>query len=636
MKNIIIFVFVVLSGCYLASCDSFIDVVPDDMPTLDHAFSDRHQAEKFLFTLYSYMPLWGHPSVEGRFDDLTWLGRTAVIADRPYSLFALRDGNRASTPYCNSWEGTNGGMPLFQAIRDCNIFLERIDEPRDLNPFEKIRWIAEAKFLKAYFHFLLIQQYGPIPIVDVNLPFTAPDEDLRVSRASVDEAFDYVIRLIDEAIPDLPLAIEERSFECGRVTLCAALAVKAKIAVTAASPLFNGNEAYSSFKDRQGKLLISDVYEHEKWAKAVDACKQAIDSCHRAGHALYRYVVYNDDMITVSDETVKIIQVSKILNERWNEEHVWSMAWPSARVARVWLLEEYTGAMLHINHAAFRSIINPTMKAAELFYSNHGVPIEEDKFYDYGNRFETVLTTRDDIKYVQSGVLTAKLHLNREYRFYGSIAFDGGWWFGLGRYDENNQWPVNSKSGGTSGQRGLERFSCTSFFIKKLINPESSFSGSAYQPIRTDHSIIRLADLYLLYAEALNEYLSEPNAEVWDYVNRVRERAGLETVQDAWTNYAKTPDKYTTQLGMREIIRRERSIELMFEGQRYFDLKRWDIAPMEMSGAVKGWNYRESAAEDFYQVVTYDNMLFNDRDALAPIRTGELIKNSNLVQNPGW
>ena len=637
MKNTIrIFVLIILSGCFSASCDSYLDVVPDNIATIDHAFTDRNQAEKYLHTVYSYLPKIGLVMVEGRYDDLTWQGRTA-IATAGYGggnicpLVALRDGNRASDPYCNNWDGTQQGTPLFQAIRDCNIFLEKIGDVRDLQIYEKSRWIAEAKFLKAYYHFLLLQQYGPIPIVDVNLDVWADESEVMVERLPVDVVFDYIFRLMDESMFDLPEKIEDVALEMGRISLPAALAVKAKIAVTAASPQFNGNNiTYASFVNSKGQPFFS-AYSHEKWERAVAACKQAVDSCVNAGHGLYEYAGETD----MSEETKKIVQSGRIFTEKWNKEKIWSMVWvaPSSLVP----LEEATTPALHTDHASYcRQSVNPTMKAVEMFYSKNGVPIEEDRFYDYDNRYETALTTAADNRFVQPGVVTAQLHLNREYRFYGSIAFDGGWWFGRSRYDENNQWPVNTKNGNMSGQRGLERYSCTAFYIRKLSNIESTFSGTAIVPVRSDYPILRLADLYLLYAEALNEYLDAPNQEVWDYVNLVRERAGLETVQYAWTNFAKTPDKYTTQPGMRDIIRRERTIELMFEGHRLFDLRRWNIATTELTGPVRGWNYMQGATEDFYQLFTVENILFTDRDMLAPIRTSELVKNRNLIQNPGW
>lgn len=629
MKNLIrTLVFILGLGCFFVSCDSYVDVVPDNIATIDNAFTDRNQAEKFLYTCYSYLDRIDHTSSEGRYDDLTWSGRTVIYGGpTPYQYWILRDGNRASNPYLNTWNGANGGMPLFQAIRNCNILLERIDEVRDLDPFEKIRWIAEAKFLKAYYHFQLAQQYGPIPIVDVNLPVTASQEEVMVERVPVDVVFNYIIGLLDEAATDLPLKIEDVAIEMGRVTQAAALAVKAKVAVTAASPLFNGNTTYEAFKNGQGQPMFG-TYDHEKWTRAAAACKQAIDTCHRAGHVLYQYV--NPEL---SEETRKIVQVSRIFNDKWNKEHVWAMSWMSQNG----YLEEVTIPVLHSNHAQWaRGVINPTMKAAEMFYSKNGVPIEEDRFYDYENRYSVVSTTSADSKFAQTGIQTAQLHLNREYRFYGSIAFDGGLWYGLGKYSENDQWFVGTKSGSISGQRSMERFSCSAFYIKKLSNIESSWNNQTFVHVRHDYPIIRLADLYLLYAEALNESLSAPNEEVWEYVNLVRLRAGLETVQDSWTKYAKTGDKYTTQSGMRDIIRRERSIELMFEGHRLFDLRRWNRAPIELTGPVQGWNYLESKAEDFYQVFTIDNVRFTDRDVLAPILNSELTKNYNLVQNPGW
>ena len=631
MKNTIrLFVLSILFGCFSASCDSYLDVVPDNIATIDHAFTNRYQAEKFLFTLYSYLPRMGHGAVEGRFDDYTWTGNGPANLQNFYPYFLLRDGNNVSSPFCNGWHGYQGGIPTFIAIRKCNVLFEKIDQVKDLQPIEKNRWIAEAKFLKAYYHFLLLQQYGPIPIIDVNLPISAENEEAMVERLPVEVVFDYIIGLIDEAMPYLPNKIDDISVEMGRVTQAAALAVKAKVAVTAASPLFNGNATYASFKNRHGQRLMGE-YNREKWAKAVEACKQAIDSCHHAGFGLYEYLPES----TMSDETQKIVQVSRVFNDKWNKEHVWSMVWATQSI------DYWTAPILHIDHSNYgRGYINPTMKAVEQFYSKNGVPIEEDKFFDYERRYETVLTTVADNKFVQPGVLTAQLHLNREYRFYGSIAFDGGWWYGLGRYNENDQWPVNAKSGDIAGQRGPERYSCTSYFIKKLINILSSFSGNTYVFVRSDYPLLRMADLYLLYAEALNEYYDkpgdDPDGDVWHYVNLVRERAGLETVQDAWINYAKDTEKYTTQSGMRDIIRRERNIELMFEGYRLFDVRRWDIATSELDGPVRGWNYLGSTPEEFYQIITVDNVEFTDRDVLSPIPTSELIRNRNLIQNPGW
>src|SRR5690606_20069951 len=100
---------------------------------------------------------------------------------------------------------------------------------------------------------------------------------------------------------------------------------------------------------------------------------------------------------------------------------------------------------------------------------------------------------------------------------------------------------------------------------------------------------IRLADLYLMYAEALNE-TSGPVSDVHKYLDLIRKRAGLESVTDSWQKYSKNPAKPTTKDGMRAIIRRERLIELAFEGSRFWDLRRWKESARELNGPVRGWD----------------------------------------------
>jgi hypothetical protein len=627
-NNVKIFIFALVAGWITVSCDSYVDVVPDNVATINNAFTDRNQAEKFLFTLYAYMPNIGHPQCVGRYDDMTWASRGSDDLFQWYSLYAIRDGNRTLAPYCNYWEGGYGAtFSLYQGIHDCNVFIEKIDEARDLDPVERARWVAEAKFLKAYYHFFLLQLYGPIPVIEQNLPITASQEEVMVPRKPVDDVFGYIYTLIDEAVSDLPPKIEDVTLEMGRLSQPAALAMKAKIAVTAASPLFNGNTTYSGFTDRQGKPFFNQQEDSQKWTFAAECCKIAIESCINAGHDLY---TFDGTLTSLSPETEKIVQVGRIITDKWNKEHIWSLTASNSR------LDECVGAALTTNHAWFRGVINPTLKAAEMFYTKNGLPIDEDKTYDYEHRYDIVTTTVADNKYLQTGVQTVKLHLDREYRFYGTLGVDGGWWYGLGNYGENAQWPLNIKSGGASGIRGSERYPCTGMYIKKLISMESTFNNTSYVMSRYDNPIMRLADLYLLYAEALNETLGAPNTEVFEYLNRVRNRTGLANIQDAYLDYAKDPGKYQTKTGMRDIIRRERSIELAFESNRFFDIRRWNTATEELNGPIQGWNYFGKTAIDFYQIVVVDNVSYTDRDVLWPIRTVELAKNRNLVQNPGW
>ncbi|MNQ84039.1 SusD family protein [compost metagenome] len=140
-----------------------------------------------------------------------------------------------------------------------------------------------------------------------------------------------------------------------------------------------------------------------------------------------------------------------------------------------------------------------------------------------------------------------------------------------------------------------------------------------------------------MYAEALNETLSSPNAEVFDYINRVRQRAGLLDVQKAWTDYSSNPTKFGNQSGMREIIHQERLIELAFEGSRYWDILRWKKATEMFNQNITGWSVSQGTEQEYYKVRTiYPQSFIAPRDYLWPIRTYDITVNPKLVQNPGW
>jgi hypothetical protein len=147
--------------------------------------------------------------------------------------------------------------------------------------------------------------------------------------------------------------------------------------------------------------------------------------------------------------------------------------------------------------------------------------------------------------------------------------------------------------------------------------------------------IIRLADLCLLYAEARNEFQG-PDAEGYMYIDVVRERAGLEGVVESWSKYSKFSSKPLNKEGLREIIHQERLIELAMEGKRFWDLRRWKTADLELNQPVKGWNVTGSTTIDYYQVVTSEILEFTTKEYLWPIKQQSLRVNPNLIQNPFW
>ncbi len=241
-----------------SACNKFMDIVPDNIATIENAFTMRATAERFLFTCYSYMPEHGSLSANPAFTagDEFWFRLNFKDFDAPGRQIALGNQNVVE-PYINCWQGIMQGKDLYEGIRQCNVFLENIPNVPDMTEGERTRWIAEAKFLKAYYHFWLFRMYGPIPLIRENLPVSAAPEQVQAERTPVDECVNYIVELLDEAAPGLPEKITDETAELGRITRCIALSVKAYVLVTAASPLFNGNSDYSQFANLDGTKLFN-------------------------------------------------------------------------------------------------------------------------------------------------------------------------------------------------------------------------------------------------------------------------------------------------------------------------------------------------------------------------------------------
>ena len=628
MKRIFTLVLVLM----FCSCKKYLDIVPDNVATIEHAFTMRNSAEKFLFTCYSYLPRDGHyiwdPSVYNG-DEMWGINVTQG------SLQVAQGFQSVVAPLFDFWNGDKYGVPsLFMALRDCNIFLDNIDKTLDLTVQERDRWRSEVLFLKAYYHYYLLRMYGPIPLIRKNIPISASVEEVKVKREPVDDCLAYILELLDQSMPGLPERIESEATEQGRITQLIALSVKAKVLMLAASPLFNGNTDYANFTNDTGTPFFNQVYDKERWKEAADACKAAIDAAHQTGHKLYYYSENDANSALVSPETNLKMNIRNSVTARWNPEIIWgvtnNLTTDNQRMAQA-RLDGNTPGM-----ASVGSSLAPTLKMAELFYTKNGVPIKEDKTWDYTGRFELRQSGVKEQYYIQQGSTTVGLHLDREPRFYASLAFDGSIWYGQGRKTEGGNWVVRAKFGEYSGGVPVNGYSATGYWPKKLVNAENVYSATSnYTIVNYPHPEIRLADLYLLYAEALNEY-SGPGAAVYEYINYVRKRAGLKSVEESWSNYSVNSGKYQTQQGLREIIQQERAIELCFEGHRFYDLKRWKKAMTELNYRVQGWNILQSTAAQYYKVVTLHDRKFDFKDYFWPLRELDLIVNKNLQQNPGW
>lgn len=640
MKKIIVSISFILTVILCnTSCSDYLDIVPEGTPDMETAFSNKTNARKFLFTCYSYLPKWDQSGSIGFLaGDEHWLiPKGTGFIDQRLSLNAWEIGRgeqNSNDPYQNYWDGLNGGTNLWTAIRDCNIFLENIDKPLDLQQYERNRWIAEVKFLKAYYHYYLFMLYGPIPVMDNNISIDASAEEVRRYRDPVDDVVNYISNLLDDAAKDLPLQVTDAGEELGRITQPIAKAVKAQLWLLTASPLFNGNTDYINVKDNQGRSLFPAETDNNKWEQAADAALDAIKCAKEAGHDLYYFTLPVNGL---SDATRKLLDIGEAVTEKWNTEIIWGSTWNVNGLQKVAVAKTTKGS-----HYDAISVMAPTLTVAEQFYSSNGVPISEDKgdFWskNYPNRYEfTIIPDEGNNKhYLKIGEETAYLHLNREPRFYANLSFDRGTWYGYGYASDEPKdlafYKFRAKE--VSGRITSEDYSYTGYLNKKVCSYKTSVTDNGLSTERYAFPIIRLADLYLMYAEALNETLSSPNSDVYTYIDLVRKRAGLDGVKESWQKYSKYPEKPNTKTGMREIIRMERLNELACEGKRFWDLRRWK---KELPREVKGWYVQGETAQEFYRVTTlYLRSRYSFKDYLWPLKVETVLKDPNLGQSPGW
>lgn len=628
MKKYTISTLILLLFCGLfGACSEYLDVVPDNVATIDNAFATRHEAEKYLFTCYSYIPKNGNladdPAMNG--GDELWRFET----EGAYFMIAKGFQNVVG-PYGDRW------VNYFRAIHDCNIFLENIHRVPDMEEPERQRWIAEVTFLKAYYHFTLIKMYGPIPLLKENVSTDVEAEVAQGPRLPVDEGFAYVVQLLDEAAAVLPRTILDPARELGRITRPIALALKAKVLVTAASPLFNGNADQAQLRNPDGTALFNPTFSEAKWEAAAEACREAIEACEQEGMKLYYYQP-DFQQYAMTDTIVTQLSIRNSVTERWNTEIIWAntQSWTGALQAQATPRLDPA----NLDMTAVHGQHSPPLHIVEMFYSEHGVPINEDKDWDYENRYNLKVAGDDDRLYIRNGYTTASMNFAREPRFYASMGFDGGIWYGQGRYDDQNDhdlYHVEAKYRQRNGFGKVGFASITGYFLKKIVHFENVLgSGNDYSINDYPFPVMRLADLYLLYAEALNE-VQGPVAEVHKYLDLVRERAGLAPAREAWSTYSSNPGKPDTKTGMREIIRRERLIELAFEGKRFWDVRRWKTAADLMNSPIRAWDLRQINAKDYYRPTVIYNPSFGLKDYFWPIRESDMNNNPALVQNLGW
>jgi hypothetical protein len=654
---------------FVSACSEYLDVVPDNTMKLEDIFVQRSEAINALSKVYSYLPHIDDVNVSPFTLGDEYIGKLDFDddSDRLKAMRIMRGLQSSSTPMLGLWSGGGSASgakepDLYEGIRQANIFLQYVDQVFDMSDTEKAEWKAQVIFLKAYYHFLLLQQYGPIAIVDnVIDPAETSKDVLFPKRAKIEECFDYIVNLMNEAIPKLRERVNQLDY--GQVDQVAAKAIKARVLLFRASPFYNGSrDLFGDFYDHDGQPFFPITENKEKWKDALDAINDAIITCENNGLRLYSSnAIYKFDVeaFAVNPDRIKTLyDLRMVVVDPWNEELVWGLSNlyhyddggyvrhdEIAHAANIRLPNkaEYSGNGNAEKNSGFASgqWLGATYKMLERYYTKNGLPVDEDLTYESDKKYAFSTTPsvsepayNEIAGILQPGVEVPNLYMNRELRFYANLGITGGY-YRSHRYRIKTMMYYGDEGGRSSSF--AEDYLATGIGIQKMVHPESG-SGWAFWQIRFPYPIVRMADLYLMKAEALNEYYDAPTSEVYEAINKVRRRAGIPDVEKVWSDpvLAKTVNKHTSKTGMRDIILQERGIELAFEGSRYWDMVRHKRAVTEFSGAVMGWNTMGSASRIFFVLGPVQSRRYTLTNYLWPIDLNEINTNSNLIQNPGW
>lgn len=613
--------------CFVSSCDylGVSDQLAGGLQNTEQVFDNVSYTKRWYANVFAGIPDYsGINSVNvGAFKN-PWTGMCdeLVVGYGNSSKYNNSDRNAANM-------GFHRYGDCYKYIRQANIFLQKAHpimttgtQGDQLLEDELTQMKANVRFMRAFYHYLLFEQYGPIILVKDKIYNATEDQD--VPRNTVDEVIEYIdseLTAVASELTQEPI-FEDKDYRAWP-TKGVALAVRAKLWLYAASPLLNGGYREAlSVTNPDGTRLFPD-YDAGKWEKALAACKDFIDYAEAGRYELYKE--YKDDNGAVIDPDKSVYN----LFQKYTHEIIWATA------------NNDWGGM---NGDAFDRRIAPrceknglgstgvTQELVDAFYMKDGFPVSATAYLPQSTLYQeegygTYKDQNDNFSKKYTNVTVSNRYLNREPRFYNTVFFNG------------RQWPVSCNqvlfyNGGNSGvQEG--QATLTGYMLFKRFNRSVSLTNPGVASQFRPSIIFRLADFYLMYAEAANE-VNPNDARVLKYLNLVRERAGLPDIETL------NPAIRGNQELQWAAIQRERQIELATEGQRYFDVRRWMIADKNgegrQNGYVHGMNVRGESndKEDFNRIVEASQIVFNRKMYLYPMPDSEMRKTKNLVQNPGW
>ena len=574
----------------VTSCKKAFEDKPLQFLTLDYIFDKNDptgdQANIWVGNLYQKIPTGYNRMLGGSSWGLSSSQRTNVGL---VPLECFSDDAVPSAVGSDGWNIIRGGYsPIstfddnwgncYSVIRAANIFLNNYLQVPWADSSRKVWLPNEARALRAYFYYELIRRYGGVPLVGDRV-FDADDPALlSLKRNSFEECVNYIVSELDKAKdslrPDASLAGRTTDPNFGRMRKSIVLAIKAKVLLLAASPLFNPSST-------PGKLYTGyPSYSAERWKAAADAAKAVMD--------LGIYDLEPNRYTLVLQRANKEHIFFRMSDPRNDNIYGYYMSPPGYKPAN--------------RNSDGR--VSPTQEFVDAFPMKNGKPITDPT----------------------SGYDPSNPYAGRDPRMEQTVFYNGAKWL---------QRPIEIFEGGKDKPNDATIAPVqtqTGYYAKKFCGNDSSNANYSTTFIRDGGfippwCIIRYADILLMYAEAKNEF-SGPDASVYAAIEKIRQRGGL-------TPY--TLPSGLSQSQMRDVVRNERRIELAFEEQRFWDIRRWKIAKSVYGTALHGVTInRNSSGVLSYSPKAVTTPYFTDAMYLFPIAVKETQVNPGMEQNPGY
>lgn len=580
-----------IASVILTSCEEifggFLDKQPSNELTEEEVFGDWNLMEEFHYDTYNFLR---HGAC--RINN-SWLDAATDLAGTSYASGGVR-----STFNIGNYFGSSGAAELtdtwehyYRGIRKCNMIITRIDEvPKEPSLSDtqyeqnKLNYISEARFLRAFFYWELFLRYGPIPLVTEVLD---PDGDLLSGYTTRPTVKEYVVDFILKELRECETGLKTyddawNSSRAGRIGQPMARALYSRVILYMASPRYS-DESGITWQEAAdaAKSFMDDYGTNFSLFTATDASGNPL-GVEAYTNALLRtaYSGNNKEVIFYRNDVV--IGWSAIQNDTPVGEGGNGGLCPSQNLVDMYDMADGSSPFAH--------------------YDASGAPV-----YING-------TTVPEIN-PASGYDDADPWTNRDPRLSATVLYNGVAW-GNGT--------INVVLGQRDNPVGNTNATPTGYYVRKYI-PETILSAEHSQTAYRLWTIIRYAEILLNYAEALNE-AQGPSEEVYGMLDQVRGRAGIRG------SVADRIDLTTSKDNMRNFIHKERTVELAFEEHRAWDVRRWNVAVEALGRPVYGVDVSSDGTVTRKVV---QSRVFEEKMYLYPIPEGEVWK-TNIENNPGW